>query len=57
MEEGLALDSVALLEFVVGIENEFGILLDDESLTRDHFESLSALSNLVKDKLQGKSPT
>ena len=48
VNKGLALDSVALLHFVVGIENEFGIMLDDGVLTREHFESLNTLARAVQ---------
>ena len=45
--KGLSLDSVALLHFVVSIENEFAILLDEGVLTREHFESLGSLARAV----------
>jgi acyl carrier protein len=53
--KGLGLDSVALLELVVGIEEEFGILLDDSALTVEHFESLSTLARYVQTVLDGKA--
>ena len=46
------LDSVALLEFVLGVENEFGIILDDGSLTPDHFRSLGTLAMLIQKKIE-----
>ena len=46
------LDSVTLLEFVIGIENEFSILLDDGSLTPEHFETLGTLAVLVQTKIE-----
>ena len=49
---GAALDSVALLEFVIGIENEFSILLDDVSLTLAHFESLGTLAEMIQSKIK-----
>jgi acyl carrier protein len=51
---GLALDSVALLEFVVGVEEEFEIFLDDSELTIEHFESLNALARYVETLLEEK---
>jgi len=51
IEKGVGLDSVALLEFVVGLENEFGILLDDSSLTVDNFSSFHALAKFIQAKL------
>ena len=56
VSEGLALDSVSLLELVVGIENEFDILLDDESLTVEHFESLAALATFIAAQLDEQLP-
>jgi len=44
VRNGLGLDSVALLEFVVGIEEEFDLMLDDGALTIEHFRSLSSLA-------------
>ena len=46
------LDSVALLKFVLGIETEFSILLDDESLAPEHFESLTTLATLVQSTIK-----
>ena len=53
--KGLALDSVALLEFVVGVEEEFEIILDDSALTIEHFEALSALARYVLAQLQAEA--
>ena len=47
VHKGLSLDSVTLLEFILGIENEFNIMLDDGALTPAHFESLSSLALAV----------
>ncbi len=55
VKKGLSLDSVALLEFVVTIEHEFGIVLDDSLLTIEHFESLHTLAELVHREL-GNTP-
>lgn len=52
MADGLGLDSVSLLELVIGIENEFDILLDDGSLTVEPFESLAALASFIFAKLE-----
>lgn len=51
IEEGFSLDSVALLDLVVRIENEFQIMLDDEVLTRKHFKSLTSLSEAVTQQI------
>lgn len=52
---GLSLDSVALLEFVVRIENEFDIIVDDGVLTREHFESLGSLARVVHKEMVRQS--
>jgi acyl carrier protein len=49
IKSGLNLDSVALLEFVVGIEEEFGIVFDDAALTADRFRSLGTLAQYIHD--------
>lgn len=56
VEKGIGLDSVSLLEFVVGLENEFDILLDDSSLTVDNFSSFQALAEFIQSKLSSQSP-
>jgi acyl carrier protein len=44
-------DSVSLLELVVGLEEEFGIAVDDADFDVEHFKSVSALSAFVQSKL------
>jgi acyl carrier protein len=46
-KNGLALDSVAVLQLLVSIEDEFGILLDDNTITVATFESLDTLAAFV----------
>lgn len=50
--DGAVLDSVALLQFVLGIETEFSVLLDDGSLTPEHFKTLHTLATLVQNSLE-----
>jgi acyl carrier protein len=57
VNQGLSLDSVALLEFVVSIENEFSIILDDGVLTREHFESLGSLARAVQKEIARQHQT
>jgi len=40
-------DSVCLLELVVGLEEAFGIALQDEAIDLRHFSSVSALRDFV----------
>lgn len=46
--QGLALDSVALLEFIVGAEDEFNILLDDSALTVEHFKTFNTIARYIQ---------
>lgn len=45
------LDSMAVLELVVGLERRFGIAFDDEDVTADVFETLANLATFVDGKL------
>lgn len=44
-------DSVSLLELVVGIEEEFGIVIPDEEFSIKHFETVSALAAFIRGKM------
>ena len=44
-------DSVSLLELVVGLEEEFGVHVEDKEFSLEHFESVAALAAFVKEKL------
>ena len=48
--EDYGVDSVSLLELVVGLEEEFGIEVGDEEFDVEHFESVSALAGFLKQK-------
>jgi acyl carrier protein len=43
---GLALDSVEALEIVVGIEEKFGVVIEDDSVAKE-FYSIQTLAGLV----------
>ena len=45
---GLGLDSVATLEIIVGLEDEFGIEVQDEDLRVELFDSVKALADYVR---------
>ena len=47
---GLGLDSVATLEIVVGLEEEFGVEVQDEDLRVELFDSVKALADCVRGK-------
>ena len=43
-------DSVSLLELVVGIEEEFGVTVGDDEFDVAHFETVDALAHFVRSK-------
>ena len=45
------IDSVSLLELVVGVEEEFGVTIPDEEFSLKHFETVAALAAFVRGKL------
>ena len=52
-QDDLHLDSMALLELVVGLEKEFGVAVDEEELnTPEHFKSVASISKFVLTQLQ-----
>ena len=44
-------DSLNLLELVVGIEEEFGVVIDDSEFRVKNFETVNALADFVKSKM------
>lgn len=45
------IDSVSLLELVVGLEESFGIVLDDGDFRISNFASLAAIRDFVQQRL------
>jgi acyl carrier protein len=45
------LDSMAVLELVVELEQRFGITVEDEDVTADAFETLESLADFVDARL------
>ena len=45
------IDSVRLFEIVIGIEEIFGISFEDEEFSLEAFETVSAISNVVRNKM------
>jgi acyl carrier protein len=43
-------DSVSLLELVVGLEEEFDLKVGDDEFSVDHFETVSSLAEFVRGK-------
>ena len=52
-EGGMNIDSIATLEIVAAIEEEFGITVEDDELTFELFDSVTSLAAYISDK---KSP-
>ncbi len=48
--EGLGLDSIDALELVLGLEQEFGVKVEDEEVGVKAFASIDALVVFVKEK-------
>ena len=49
--ESYGVDSVSLLELVVGVEEEFAIEVGDEDFNVESFQSVDALAAFVRGKL------
>lgn len=49
--EGVGVDSIAALEIIFALEQEFGIEVDDEELRVDIFDSVNSMVRYVSGKL------
>lgn len=45
------IDSLGVLEIVTFVEGHFGIVMSDDEMVSEHFESIPALAALVESKL------
>lgn len=45
------LDSMAVVELVAALEDRFGILVEDDEVTADVFDTLGSLSEFVEGKI------
>jgi acyl carrier protein len=52
LKDDLGLDSAALLEVVVSLEEAFGIAVDVEDVTEDNFRSVAAIAAYVERRLR-----
>jgi len=48
---GLGLDSVAILQLILGIEKEFGVTIKDSELDSDVFSKMANLIDIIEGKL------
>lgn len=53
LEDGLALDSIAMVEFIDLLEERFDIYLEDGALTEEHFDNLQTLAGFIAERLPG----
>jgi acyl carrier protein len=51
-EEGLALDSVILVELISFIEKRFNIVLQDEALSMETFQNLRSVARMISEQLE-----
>lgn len=51
-EEGLALDSVVLVELISFIEKRFNIVLHDDVLSMETFQNLQSVARVVGEQLE-----
>ena len=49
-EDGLGLDSIAIVDLIVSIEKDFAITIPDEELSADIFKSLTGLAQFIQAK-------
>ncbi len=54
--EGLGADSIAALEIVFALEEEFGFEVEDEDLRIDLFDSVRSLTSYIEKRLALQSP-
>ena len=48
--ETYGIDSVALFELVVGLEDEFGVVMDDVDFQIDTFRTVNSIAEFVQEK-------
>lgn len=49
LQEGLGVDSIAVMEYIISLEDNFGIDIPDEAL--DHVETVGQLADYIAKKL------
>ena len=56
LEDGLALDSISMAEFIDPLESRFSIRILDEDLDTATFKSLGSVVSLVQKRLTSRMP-
>ncbi|HTZ81324.1 MAG TPA: phosphopantetheine-binding protein [Stellaceae bacterium] len=46
-------DSMAVVQVITGLEEQFGITIEDDEITAEIFETVGSLSRFVEQKLAG----
>lgn len=52
LEDGLGLDSIAIVELITLIEEHFGFKFDEDGLNMEAFESVSTLAEYIQRQLE-----
>jgi acyl carrier protein len=50
-EDGLGLDSIAIVDLIVSIEKNFSLTIADDELNADLFKSLTTLADFIRRKM------
>ncbi len=53
LADDYGVDSVCILEIVVGIEETFGVTVDDQDFAIENFRTLAAIADYVRQKQGG----
>ena len=53
-EDGLGLDSIAIVDLIVWIEKDFSLTIADEELDAELFENLGTLADFIHQKMNGR---
>jgi len=51
LEDGIGMDSVAIMEFISIIEEKFGFQFSDSELSMEPFKNLTVLSEFIAEKI------
>jgi acyl carrier protein len=52
LEDGLGLDSIAIVELITLVEENFGFEFDEDGLNMDAFQSVRSLAAYIQDQLE-----
>ena len=47
------IDSMGVMELIVFVESEFGLIVGDEEVTKDNFDSVATIARFVESKAAG----